>query len=463
MPKNIRTDKWRLASGVAQKHLCNTVALYRDYVRLLIGVVWTHWPAISAAESQCAAVERLIHATKQNGKPRYGVFDRRFRKFPSYLRRAAIEAACGQVSSFVTRYAKWQSGRRKRRDEKPPQRTNENALNPPLYRGQCVKFNESCTVADIKIWNGKDWVWIPVPIVGKRKRHKAPENKAQSPTLLVKGARAYLAVPFESFIKLPSPKKVRRVCALDLGINTTATASIVAQDGTVVARAFFHLAADIDRRDRGLAQIRHKARQTMGKTGKLSEGFCKDAYRKATNRNRDMANRLSGQIIAFAQAHGVEAIVFEHMKHFRPKGGKRRSSLRQRFHGWLRRKLAKKVNERADEVGLRTEYINPAGTSKYAYDGSGEVKRDKNNRALATFANGKRYNADLNASYNIGARFFARVLGLSAGNGKAGAAGKSSRAIQPRVPVTLSTLWLHAQSGHAWEGKEAATTAPQGA
>lgn len=460
MPKITRTDKWTIAATPSQRHqLQQTLGIYRDYVRLLIGVVWTHWPQIAKAQSQCFAVERLVHATAKNPSPRYGLFDRRFHKFPSYLRRAAIEAACGQVSSFVTRYAMWQSGRRKRRDALPPLRTNDNALNPPLYRGQCIKFDDAITAASIKVWNGSDWVWIDVPIKGKRNRHAIPTNKAQSPTLLI-GKRVMLAIPFESFVKLPPRKGVQRVCALDLGINTTATASIITEDGTVVARQFFHRGADIDRRDKGLVQIRRKARQTMGAAGKLCKGFCSNAYRKGANRNRQMANHLSGEIVAFAIAHDATIIVFERLKHFRPRAGQKRSSLRQRFHGWLHRKLVTKVEERAEEACIRTEFVHPAGTSKYAFDGSGEVKRNPKNRALVTFANGKQYNADLSASYNIGARFFARTLGLSAGNGKACVSGKRSRT-QPRIPVTLSTLWLHAQSGRAVE-REAPSTVPSG-
>jgi IS605 OrfB family transposase len=169
-----------------------------------------------------------------------------------------------------------------------------------------------------------------------------------------------------------------------------------------------------------------------------------------------MANQLSGQIVAFAAAHEAEVIVFEHLKQFRPKAGRKGSTLRQRFHGWLHRLLADKTVERAQEACIRTAFVNPHGTSKFAYDGSGEVKRDTNNRALATFSNGKRYNADLNASYNIAARWFARVLGLSGRKAKADATGKSSGA-SSRMPTTLSTLWLYAQSGRVAK-LEAATT-----
>ena len=171
-----------------------------------------------------------------------------------------------------------------------------------------------------------------------------------------------------------------------------------------------------------------------------SEGFCRGIYRKVGCRNRDMSNRLAGKLVKFAREHGAEAIVFEYLKHYRPKaGGRSGSTLRQRFHGWLHRALVKKVKEMTAEAEIRTEFVAPAGTSMYAYDGSGLLWRDQKNRTLVVFANGKHYNADLIAAYNIGARFLFRVLhpGLRIETGCAW--GKSSPA-QPRIPVTLSTL-----------------------
>jgi len=265
-------------------------------------------------------------------------------------------------------------------------------------------------------------------------------NKALSPTLLVKGNQFKLSVPFESITQLPVRKEVRRVMSVDLGINCTATCAIVDADGTVVARRFLHPAADIDRRDKGLAAVSRKASLTMGESGKLSEGFCRGIYRKVGCRNRDMSNRLAGKLVKFAREHGAEAIVFEYLKHYRPKaGGRSGSTLRQRFHGWLHRALVKKVKEMTAEAEIRTEFVAPAGTSMYAYDGSGLLWRDQKNRTLVVFANGKHYNADLIAAYNIGARFLFRVLhpGLRIETGCAW--GKSSPA-QPRIPVTLSTL-----------------------
>lgn len=436
--------------------LQETVALYRDYCRALIGVLWVHYREVSSGPFPVATVERLIHATQKNPNPKYTFFDQHFHKFPSYLRRAAIVAALGQVSSFSTRYAQWQGGNRQRCDVLPPRRTGDNTLNPPLYRGQCVRFDTDYQNAEIKVWSGTDWIWMALRITAKRHRHEAPQNKALSPTLLTDGKRIQLAVPFEVPVQYPSRKSVQRVCGIDLGIRTTATASIVTPDGTVVARRFFHRGADIDRRDKGLMQVRNKARLTMGQSGQLSAGFCKAIYRKARHRNLDMAQRLSREIVAFTQEHGAQAIVLEHLKGYKPRAGRKGSTLRQRFHGWLHRLLAQWIQTRAEELGLLVEYVNRAGTSEFAYDGSGKVRRDGRNWSRVTFATGKRYNADLNACYNIAARFFAKMLGLTGRKAQACVRGKSS-ATQPRTPVTLSILWQYAQARIAEH--EAPTTA----
>ncbi|HEU0198543.1 MAG TPA: IS200/IS605 family accessory protein TnpB-related protein [Nevskiaceae bacterium] len=459
MASIIRTDRWKLKPSSTQRlWIRRTQAEYRAYVQALIGVVWVRWPTIATAGSQCVAVEALVHATSKRPAIRYPYFDRHFRKFPSYLRRAAIRAAVGQVASFATRYDRWQGGVRQRRTVAPPRRTGVNAINPALYRGQNVKFDKDYTVASIKVWNGTDWVWADVPITGKRRRHEASANKALSPTLLVQGDRTCLAVPFKIPKVWPSASDAP-VCAVDLGINTTATASIVHSDGTVTARRFVHRAADIDRRDRGLVRIRGRAR----KTAKLSRGFCRALYRKAQHRNLELSRQVARELVAFAQANEAAVMVFEHLKGWRPRGGQARSTLRQRFHGWLHRALVKRVQAIAEEVGLRVGFVNPKNTSALAFDGSGPLSRDSHNAALATFKTGKHYNADLSASYNIGARYWYQRL--TGGNDRQARLGGSPRSV-PGIRVTLSTLWELANAGTRTTvevGEALASSAPRGA
>ncbi len=81
-------------------------------------------------------------------------------------------------------------------------------------------------------------------------------------------------------------------------------------------------------------------------------------------------------------------------------------------------------------------YVVARGTSKYAFDGSGEVTRGVNgNYSVCRFRNGKVYNCDLNATYNIAAKYFLRSRETDQL-----AAGQSPIA-KPRIPVTLSLLW----------------------
>ncbi|MEA5470168.1 transposase, partial [Spirulina sp. 06S082] len=275
----VRTDRWELQPTPEQrKYLQLTQNIYRQFVRGLIGVVYTHYSDINSGSSSCAATEKLIHKTKKNPNPKYSYFDHKFYKFPSYLRRAAIEFAIGQVSSFITRYSSWQSGQRKRKDALPPRLNGKTNVYAVLYKGQCIKFNEELSEAEIKVFNSSDWIWITVKIVAKRERHLDPDNKQLSPTLIVDDKLVCLSVPFK--VKPKSLTPAPKVVAVDVGINTLATATIVNSDGTVTAREFFHLAADIDRRDKRLQSIRHKAKLTVGSGGKLPPRFCQKTYSK---------------------------------------------------------------------------------------------------------------------------------------------------------------------------------------
>ena len=171
--------------------------------------------------------------------------------------------------------------------------------------------------------------------------------------------RCYLSVPFK--IK-PTPIKGKVVCAIDVGINTLATAVIVNQHGTVTARKFFHPSADIDRRDRQAAIIRRKAR----KTKKLHRGFCKSHYRKAKNISLNISHSLSKQIVDFATNNSASVVVFEDLKGWKPKGGKKRSGLKQKFHTWMHRRLVQFTTEKFEEKGGKVELVYARGTSSWA-------------------------------------------------------------------------------------------------
>jgi IS605 OrfB family transposase len=438
----IRCDRWKLeASAEQRKWIKATTELYSGLAEALMGVVNTHWPEVANADSRCSSVERLIHETAANPTPTYDYFGKAFYKFPSYLRRAAIEFAIGQVSSYQTRYRDWQGGTRKRRDAKPPRLVAPKHIPLSLYHGACIQYDDDYTVAWIKLFNGSDWIWSEFRILTKGKRHLPDRSfKQYSPSLSIKPKGVFLAVPFG--IK-PEKKTGSAVCGVDLGINTTAVASIVQSDGTVTARQFFHRGADIDRRDKLAKRISKKASLTMGKgdgkKNKLHRGFCAGLYRKARHISKNMAHHVSKGIVDFALENGAGVIAVENLKYWRPTASKR-SGLKAKFHGWYHRMLAELVTAKAQEVGVRIVSVYARGTSSQAFDGSGAVKRAKDNATQATFPSGKQYNADLNASYNIGARGQQSKIKPVHRKNNGLSSGKSSGSKQ-RIPVSLFHLW----------------------
>lgn len=400
----IRTDQWSLNPTAGQRVLfAETVKVYRRLCRHLVGVVYTHWSALGGLSSEevTPAVERLIHATAQNPIVKYSLLGQVFHKFPSYYRRAAIAFAVGQVRSFVTRYQQWQSGTRHRRDAKPPTLNANAGCYPVLYKGQCYKLYGFEQI-EIKVFTGKDWIWTTVQIIGLRERHTVDSNQLRSPSLIFNENACHLSVPFECH---PQKRQSdQTVVAVDLGINTTATVSVVTFDGTVIHREFIHPGRDIDRRDKRLKSVSLRASKTMGKGGKLPKGFCSNTYRKCRNINQQIAHIVSKRIVDIAKQFNAQAIVFENLKGWKATGGRKGSTLRQRFHGWLKAMIRDYSEMKWQEVGGKVIGVIAAYTSKLAYDGSGVVQRGSKNYALAKFASGKRYNADLNGSQNIAAR-----------------------------------------------------------
>jgi IS605 OrfB family transposase len=430
--KITRTEKWTLRPSAADRQaLCETVTLYQRYVRALSSVCRVHWPTLGVLNGNAVirVVEGLVHPTAKRPSVRYGFFHRVFYKFPSYLRRSAIMDAMGQVRSFLSRYDTWQTAtHRRHKHERPPMFGVSNSF-PSLYKGQCVKYAEDLSFAEIKVYKDCDWVWIKVPIKQIGRRAGDVNQKRVSPLLVVTNKQTALAVPFEQAVTL-KPKHAEVVCAVDLGINTSITASVVRSDGTVLGRQFIRRPRDIDRLHKRLSMIRTAAK----KTKRVSRGFAARWYRKGYNIARNSAHQMTRALVEFARSLGATTLVFEHLKGWRPKGPSR--GLRKRFHTWLHRRIVEFTEWKWREYAGRMAFVAARGTSKYAFDGSGEVTRSVNgNYSVCRFKNGKVYNCDLNATYNIAAKFFLR------GREAEQLAPGQSPGPKPRIPVTLSLLW----------------------
>jgi putative transposase len=133
-------------------------------------------------------------------------------------------------------------------------------------------------------------------------------------------------------------------------------------------------------------------------------------------------------------------IVFEFLDRMKiPKGFYGARRLRFKLHYWSKKGIQNKVQEMATYLGVRISRINPRNTSALAFDGSGKVKRN-DKKDLCVFTTGKQYHTDLNASYNIGARYFTRGILKSFSE-------KKRLSVQAKVPeltaktsITLASL-----------------------
>ena len=88
----------------------------------------------SECEKTFNEAEHLVHSIKKN-TARFD-FDQCFPKMPSYLRRAAIQHAWGNVSSYRTRMELWKCGTLSGR----PKLVCENHTMPVFYRDVMYKL-----------------------------------------------------------------------------------------------------------------------------------------------------------------------------------------------------------------------------------------------------------------------------------------------------------------------------------
>jgi IS605 OrfB family transposase len=131
----------------------------------------------------------------------------------------------------------------------------------------------------------------------------------------------------------------------------------------------------------------------------------KKYYRFIDYANKNYAITIAKSIINFAIENNAYIIVFEHLD----KKGKK-SFLKERLHYWNCKMVQSITASLAHKVGIRFTTVCAWGTSKYAFDGSGEIIRHAKNRSICTFTTGKIYNADLSASYNIASRYFIKEI-----------------------------------------------------
>ena len=383
------------------KALENSIRIYRDALHFVIPIVNTHWDEVTDFEysnQRMMYVEKLVHSTSKS-QARYN-FDEEFPKFPSYLRRAVLNLALGIVSSYRSNLANWE------KDPKgqAPQLSFTHYAYPAYYKKDLFKnFDPIRQTIELKVFKNGDWVFETYQLKTSDctyYQNHLTGKKQNVPIIQKKGRRFYATFSYEEDVPLVPEESIRKICAVDLGLGTDATCSIMDQDGTVYARKFISFSEEHDRLHTQLGRIKRNQKRGSHHNKRL--------WRSVAGISQDIADKTVQAILDFGNEHGVDVFVLEYLD-FKGK------NIVKRAHFWRYKRIYKVLEQRAHQYGLRIARVNARNTSRLAFDGSGWSKRGREITpetpyALMEFSNGKIYNADLNASYNIGARYFIRHL-----------------------------------------------------
>ena len=379
-----------------------TLDIYRSAVGYLTEIyeqVWEDLERIPETKKRFNEAEHLIHTTKKN-QARFS-FDLHFPKMPSYLRRAAIQHALGTVSSYKTRLSLWEKSGQ---TGGWPKLVYENHAMPVFYRDVMYREDkEGKDAAYLKLYDGHDWKWFHVRLSHtdmEYLRKNWSGEKASAPTLEKRHRKYFLRFSYtEDVILTKILVKEQIICSVDLGINTDAVCTIMRSDGTVLGRKFIAFPSEKDRMYRVLGRIRKFQREHGSVQAKSRWAYAKSL-------NIDLGRKIAGAVTKYAKGNRADIIVFEYLE----TKGKISGKKKQKLHLWRKRDIQKRCEHQAHRNGMRISRICAWNTSRLAYDGTGTVARDPGNHSLCVFQTGKRYNCDLSASYNIGARYFIREL-----------------------------------------------------
>ena len=385
----------------------DTVCMYRDAVDFLIVVCLNEWSDIDALKKktkQYNFVEHLCHQTADNPMPKYDDFDKKFYKFPCYLRRSAISQAIGKVSSYKSNLKNWELADKRTRGKKPSY-PKAGYIYPCMYRTDMYQQVDTYT-AKIKVYIRNTWDWLTIQL---RKtdidyiNRRCASRTMCAPTLQKRGHEWFLDFPFEEHTELVDVDiHDQTILAVDLGILNAATVAAMRSDGTVLGRHFCKLTSEYDSLKHCIGRIK--------KAQHLGNRHMPRLWAKAKGVNRDIAVKTAHFIMEIAALYNADTIVFEHLDF----GGKKRGSKKQRLHLWRSQYVQAMVTQKAHRAHMHISHICAWGTSHLAFDGSGAVLRGSKagfkSYSLCKFQNGKVYNCDLSAAYNIGSRYFIREL-----------------------------------------------------
>ena len=274
-----------------------SIRIYRQALSVIIPIINADWETLSQCEhanQKYNLIEKWIHSTAKN-QARFD-FDEQFPKFPTYLRRSAIAKALGIVSSYRSNLKNW--------EEEPKGQAPKLSLNhyayPAYYKGNLFRnFDPVRQTIELKVFKNGDWVYEVYQLKTSDCTYYQTYltgKKQNVPVIQKKGRRFYATFSYEEETVLVPEDSIRKVCAVDLGLGTDATCSIMDEDGTVYARKFISFSKEHDRLDTQLGRIKRNQKRGSRHNRTL--------WRKVSGLSQDIADKTVKAIIEYGNEIG---------------------------------------------------------------------------------------------------------------------------------------------------------------
>ncbi len=329
---------------------------------------------------------------------------------PRDLRRAAIHAASGAVQSYLSNLRRWEKTdpRRRGRAPKPPQPHPHLTTYAQMAQVHLGDYRHG--FVRLKVFSGRRWEWMNYPVQappyfaemleqsdqeraritalrteqnqrmaaeGRTKRTDTEKRAlqptpgvwvAQSPTLLHKPDGWWLHVPFEKRTPIVGKAEDRRRAEPDLKVGTVDlnadSAAAAAWEGVACRgiRTVWHRRENAKRE-----KVLQKVARRQKRSGRPIKGehSNRGLWRYIAGLDAAVAWQVAAAIVTWAVACGLQVLVFEHLRPYRPGHGlswSRRTNRKRAY--WLRGKVLAHVRHLAVCHGILVVERNPAWTSQ---------------------------------------------------------------------------------------------------
>jgi hypothetical protein len=288
----ITTRKFSLTSG-HNGWFAETQKLYNEILRFYYNLYLDTFPEQQPGSQEgLRALEQLTIVGRDKQPVPHPL---PWEKVPLYFRRSAINAAIAAARSYLAR-------------ETQQQRTENFAEAVTFYKGMYREFSENRIT--LKLWNGESWAWLACRL-GNNTFPK--EGESLSPSVVLKGKRLELHVPFKTPVADGRTARERmetseKLCSV---VFTNRDAAVVCcimdSHGETEQVKFLKGGNAYAGACRSVLSKLQKSKDSMGTGTDPYEN--KKYWQKLKNLHEHYAHQFSRQVIDYCRLHQAKLLV----------------------------------------------------------------------------------------------------------------------------------------------------------